>query len=176
MMTAQLASTSASTSSTKRTALLGHLLSGILSLVFLTSAVAKTRSFHELESTLAASRLVPVLLVSQAVTLLLVTEFLLALLLLLPTTRRSALPLFYRSRQRIRCVLNMALDAGHTCPLSLFRQTLPTHSNTIHSDQSGAFIGVGTEHCFVSSFRSESASCLRMGNVRLLRQPAGRRK
>ena len=91
MMTAQLASTSASTSSTKRTALLGHLLSGILSLVFLTSAVAKTRSFHELESTLAASRLVPVLLVSQAATLLLVTEFLLAFLLLLPVARRPAL-------------------------------------------------------------------------------------
>jgi len=91
MLTAQLASTSASTSSTKRTALPGHFLSGILSLVFLTSAVAKTRSFHELESTLAASRLVPVLLVSQAATLLLVTEFLLAFLLLLPVARRPAL-------------------------------------------------------------------------------------
>ena len=91
MMTAQSASTSASTSQLKRTALLGHFLSGILSLVFLTSAVAKTRSFHELEATLAASRLVPVLLVSQAATLLLVTEFLLAFLLLLPVTRRPAL-------------------------------------------------------------------------------------
>ena len=38
MMTAQMASTSASTSSTKRTALPGHFLSGILSLMFLTSA------------------------------------------------------------------------------------------------------------------------------------------
>ena len=91
MMTAQLASTSASTAKLKHTALPGHLLSGILSLVFLTSAVAKTRSFHELESTLAASRLVPVLLVSQAATLLLVTEFLLAFLLLLPVARRPAL-------------------------------------------------------------------------------------
>ena len=91
MMTAELTAPAVSPSKAKRTAWLGTTLCLVLSLVFLTSAIAKTRSFSELESTLAASKLVPVLMVSQAATLLLVTEFLLAFLLILPPTRRAAL-------------------------------------------------------------------------------------
>jgi len=91
MMTAELTAPAVSPSKVKRTAWLGTTLCLVLSLVFLTSALAKTRSFSELESTLAASKLVPVLLVSQAATLLLVTELLLASLLILPPTRRAAL-------------------------------------------------------------------------------------
>ncbi len=91
MMTAELTAPAVSPSKVKRTAWLGTTLCLVLSLVFLTSALAKIRSFSELESTLAASKLVPVLLVSQAATLLLVTELLLASLLILPPTRRAAL-------------------------------------------------------------------------------------
>ncbi len=55
----------------QRSLWLNHALCGLLSLVFLTAAVAKTTAFHELEATLAASRLVPVLAVPfAAVTLL----------------------------------------------------------------------------------------------------------
>jgi len=91
MMTAELTAPAVSPSKVKRTAWLGTTLCLVLSLVFLTSALAKIRSFSELESTLAASKLVPVLMVSQAATLLLVTELLLASLLILPPTRRAAL-------------------------------------------------------------------------------------
>ena len=68
-----------------------HAVCVMLSLVFLTAAVAKTQSFRELEATLAASKLVPVLLTTQAGVFLVVTEYLLAVLLLLPITRRPAL-------------------------------------------------------------------------------------
>ena len=70
---------------------INHALCVILSMVFLAAAIAKTMSFHELEATLAASKLVPVLLTSQAGVLLIVTEYLVALLLLLPKTRIPAL-------------------------------------------------------------------------------------
>ena len=70
---------------------INHALCVILSMVFLAAAIAKTMSFHELEATLAASKLVPVLLTSQAGVLLIVTEYLVALLLLLPKTRMPAL-------------------------------------------------------------------------------------
>ncbi len=68
-----------------------HALCILLSLVFLTAAIAKTTAFRELEATLAASKLVPVLLTSQAGVLLVVTEYLVALLLLIPKTRQPAL-------------------------------------------------------------------------------------
>ena len=70
---------------------INHALCVILSMVFLAAAIAKTLSFRELEATLAASKLVPVLLTSQAGVLLIVTEYLVALLLLLPKTRIPAL-------------------------------------------------------------------------------------
>ena len=63
----------------------------LLSLTFLTSALAKTRSFSELESSLAASRLVPIPWVSIAGVFLLVLEYLLSVLLFIPATRRPAL-------------------------------------------------------------------------------------
>ncbi len=74
-----------------RKATINHLLVGFLSMVFLAAAIAKTMSFRELEATLAASKLVPVLLTSQAGVLLVVTEYLVALLLLIPKTRQPAL-------------------------------------------------------------------------------------
>ena len=61
-----------------------HALCILLSLVFLTAAIAKTTAFRELEATLAALMLVPVLLTLQAGVLLVVTEYLVALLLLIP--------------------------------------------------------------------------------------------
>ena len=60
-------------------------------MVFLAVAIAKTLSFRELEATLAASQLVPVLLTTQIGILLVATEYLLALLLLLPQFRKPAL-------------------------------------------------------------------------------------
>ena len=74
-----------------RKALVNHLLVGFLSMVFLAAAIAKTMSFRELEATLIASKLVPMLVVSPIGVLLLVTEYLVALLLLIPKTRLSAL-------------------------------------------------------------------------------------
>ncbi len=74
-----------------RRQLINHLLCVFLSMVFLAAAVAKTTAFRELEATLAASKLVPVLLTSQAGVLLVVTEYLVALLLLIPKTRQPAL-------------------------------------------------------------------------------------
>lgn len=72
-------------------ALVNNLLCGFLSMVFLAAAIAKTMSFRELEATLIASKLVPVLLTTQAGVLLLVTEYLMAPLLLIPKTRQPAL-------------------------------------------------------------------------------------
>ena len=74
-----------------RKALVNNLLVGFLSMVFLAAAIAKTMSFRELEATLAASKLVPVLLTTQAGVLLVVTEYLVALLLPIPKTRQPAL-------------------------------------------------------------------------------------
>ena len=74
-----------------RNALVNHLLCGFLSMVFLAAAVAKTMSFRELEATLAASKLVPVLLTRQAGMLLIVTEYLVSLLLIFPKTRQPTL-------------------------------------------------------------------------------------
>lgn len=68
-----------------------HALCILLCLVFLTAAIAKTQSFREFEATLIASKLVPVLLASRAGIMVLVTECLLSVLLLVPTTRRPAL-------------------------------------------------------------------------------------
>ena len=70
---------------------INHALCVILSMVFLAAAIAKTMSFRELEATLAASKLVPVLLTTQIGILLVATEYLLALLLLLPQFRKPAL-------------------------------------------------------------------------------------
>ena len=74
-----------------RKALVNNLLCGFLSMVFLAAAVAKTMSFRELEATLAASKLVPVLLTRQVGILLIVVEYLASMLLLLPKTRQPAL-------------------------------------------------------------------------------------
>ena len=52
-----------------------HALCILLSHVFLTAAFAKTASFREIEATLAASKLVPVLLTSQVAVLLVMTEY-----------------------------------------------------------------------------------------------------
>ena len=75
----------------RRKTWIGRLICVFLSMVFLAAAVAKTLSFRELEATLAASKLVPVLLTSQAGVLLVVTEYLIALLLIFPKTRQPAL-------------------------------------------------------------------------------------
>lgn len=69
-----------------------HILCVIPSLLFLTAAITKTASFRELEATLVASQLIPVPLASYAAVSLLVLEYLLAILLLIPATRRLALP------------------------------------------------------------------------------------
>lgn len=63
----------------------------LISVVFLSAAIAKTQSFRELEATLAASKLVPNLIVTWAGVLLLVTEYLISVLLILPASRRPAL-------------------------------------------------------------------------------------
>jgi hypothetical protein len=77
--------------SRKHTRLFSHILYVILSLVFFAAALAKSLSFRELQATLVASKLVPVLMISQVATLLLVFEYLISVLLLLPATRRPAL-------------------------------------------------------------------------------------
>ncbi len=128
MTTAEFTAPAVSPSKAKRTAWHGTVLCLVLSLVFLTSALAKTRSFSELESTLAASKLVPILMVSQAATLLLVTEYLLALLLLMPPTRRA-------SGERVRSIFHVALDARDSCPLSLLRHIVSTDCCAVHSSQ-----------------------------------------
>lgn len=63
----------------------------LLSLIFLIAAIAKTQGFRELEATLAASKLVPVLLAPQTAVFLLILEYLLSILLLAPKTRVPAL-------------------------------------------------------------------------------------
>jgi hypothetical protein len=74
-----------------RTARVNHALCVLLGLVFLTAAIAKTQSFRELEATLVASRLVPILWVRPSGIFLLVIEYLLSVLLVVPMTRRPAL-------------------------------------------------------------------------------------
>ena len=60
-------------------------------MVFLIAAIAKTATFRELEATLVASQLIPIPVVAYTAVFLLVLEYLLALLLLVPSTRRFAL-------------------------------------------------------------------------------------
>lgn len=67
-----------------------HVLCVVVSLVFLVSAIAKSFSFRELEATLVASQLVPAPLTTFVGIFLLVLEYLLAFLLLVPPTQRSA--------------------------------------------------------------------------------------
>ena len=75
----------------KQSAWMNHAICILLSLLLLLSAVAKTISIRELDATLTASLLVPVLLVRQAGILLLCIEYLLAIMLLVPIARRPAL-------------------------------------------------------------------------------------
>jgi uncharacterized membrane protein YphA (DoxX/SURF4 family) len=70
---------------------INSILCVLLSLVFLTAAIAKTTAYRELEGTLGASRLVPVPAIPFAAVFLLSLEYLLSVLVLLPTTRLPAL-------------------------------------------------------------------------------------
>ena len=76
-----------------------HALCVILSSVFLAAAIAKTMSFHELEATLAASKMVSVLLTTQMEILLVATEYFLAFQLLPPQFSKSALCRYWISER-----------------------------------------------------------------------------